>query len=147
MQSFQIHIWDEVIQWPTDSFLGKVEPLVGGGTDVWEVASVEITDLNLHQIPSEWQDGSPCYFEGVIALPDHLVFQTREFNSKSDLWDACGQLRSNLMVSSAYLYGPNQICIGNNTSPLYYSVATPGFAGDPAPVSSFTLYVFARFVD
>ena len=114
---------------------------------VWEVAIVEITEMTLNQTPSRLENGEKCYFDGTITLPNHLVFQTREFNSPLELWEACGTSRNNLMYSAGYLYGPAQVYVAQNISPGYCSVAIPGYAGEPVPVSSFTLYIFARFVD
>lgn len=124
---------------------GKGGTPVGGGN--WEVATVEITDVNMSQVPLEGDSGMDCYFESTVYLPDHMVFQTREFTSKSDFWDACGQSRENVMVSSAYISGPNQIYVGNGIMPTGYKVTTRGYTGSPAPLSSFTLYIFARFVN
>ena len=118
----------------------------GGGGD-WEVAAVEITEMTLSQVPSGIGGGNNCFFDGIITLPNHLVFQTREINSPLELWEACGMSRNNLMYSAGYLDGPNQVYVAQSISPGYCSVAIGGYAGEPVPVSSFTLYVFARFAD
>ena len=122
-----------------------------GNGSGWEVATVKITGLSLTQVPSENQieSGTPCYFEGYVNIPDHLVFQTREFNSRTEFYNACGQSRENVLVASSIIKNnPNQALVGNNAgTPLKYDVVTTGFSGDPAPLLRFTLYIFARFVD
>lgn len=115
---------------------------------VWEVAIVEITDFSMQQVPPDDLSGVSIYFDTTIDIPDHTVFQTREFTSSDDLWNACGQSKNNIMVSSTYNNsGPSQILVGNSVSPMRYRVAAAGNSGDSAPFSSCTLYIFARFVN
>lgn len=125
--------------------------LPGGNGSGWEVATVEITGLSLTQVPSKDQieSGVSCYFEGYVNIPDHLVFQTREFNSRTEFYNACGQSRENVLVASSIIKNlPNQALVGNNAgTPLKYDVVTTGFSDYPAPLLTFTLYIFARFVD
>lgn len=120
----------------------------GGNGSGWEVATVEITDFSMQQVPQDDLSGTNIYFDTTIVIPDHTVFQTREFTSSEDLWNACGQSRDNIMVSSTYNNsGPSQILVGNTISSMKYKVAAVGYSGGPAPFSSCTLYIFARFVD
>ena len=115
---------------------------------VWEVAIVEITDFSMQQVPPDDLSGADIYFDTTIDIPDHTVFQTREFTSSEDLWNACGQSRDNIMVSSTFNNsGPSQILVGNTIFSMRYRVAAVGYSGGPAPFSSCTLYIFARFVD
>ena len=115
---------------------------------VWEVAIVEITDFSMQQVPPDDLSGKDIYFDTTIHIPDHTVFQTREFTSSEDLWNACGQSKDNIMVSSTYNnLGPSQILVGNSISHMRYRVAAVGYSGSPAPFSSCTLYIFARFVN
>lgn len=115
---------------------------------VWEVAIVEITNFSMQQVPPDDSSGVDIYFDATIDIPDHTVFQTREFTSSDDLWNACGQSKDNIMVSSTYNNSSSsQILVGNSIYPMRYKVAAVGYSGGSTPYSSCTLYIFARFVN